>query len=95
MAEYIERDAAKRELVASATNLRHPANLVTDDALFVLDSMPTADVAPVIHGQWIEYQIPHIICCSNCDWGTDVAEKNFQYCPNCGAKMDGGTDDGA
>lgn len=41
------------------------------------------------HGNWIEYQIPQIICCSNCDWATDVSEKNFQYCPNCGAKMYG------
>lgn len=44
--------------------------------------------APVVHGRWIEYQIPHVICCSNCDWATDAAEKNFQYCPNCGARMD-------
>lgn len=48
-----------------------------------------ADVAPVVHGRWIEYQIPHVICCSNCDWATDAAEKNFQYCPMCGARMDG------
>ena len=40
------------------------------------------------HGRWIEYQIPPIICCSNCDWATDVKEKNFNYCPNCGARMD-------
>ena len=47
------------------------------------------------HGRWIEYQIPPIICCSNCDWATDVKEKNFNYCPNCGAKMDGGDGNGA
>lgn len=45
-----------------------------------------------VHGHWIEYQIPHIICCSNCDWATDVAEKNFKYCPMCGKQMDGGAD---
>lgn len=44
--------------------------------------------APVAHGRWIEYQIPHVICCSNCDWATDATEKNFQYCPMCGARMD-------
>ena len=54
--------------------------------------IPAADVAQVRHGRWIKYQIPPIICCSNCDWATDVEEKNFQYCPNCGAKMDGGAD---
>ena len=48
------------------------------------------EISPVRHGRWVEYQIPHIICCSNCDWATGIEEKNFQYCPNCGAKMDGG-----
>ena len=53
-----------------------------------IDTIPRVNVEPVRHGQWIEYQIPPIICCSNCDWATDVKEKNFNYCPNCGAKMD-------
>lgn len=57
-----------------------------------LETFSTTDVAPVRHGHWIEYQIPHIICCSSCDWATDVVEKNFSYCPMCGAKMDGGTE---
>ena len=47
------------------------------------------EVAPVRHGRWVEYKIPPIVCCSNCDWATDVKEKDFQYCPNCGAKMYG------
>lgn len=55
-----------------------------------IKSMSVADVATVVHGEWIEYKIPNIICCSVCDWGTGVDEKHFHYCPNCGAKMDGG-----
>lgn len=47
---------------------------------------PDADVESVVHGHWIEYQVPHIMCCSECDWGTDVQD-DFNYCPNCGAKM--------
>lgn len=42
---------------------------------------------PVRHGRWEEYQVPHIVCCSECDWGTGVQDK-YNYCPNCGAKMD-------
>ena len=49
----------------------------------------TADAMRVVHGHWIEYQIPHIICCSVCDWGTGPEEKT-NYCPMCFAKMDGG-----
>ena len=66
-----------------------------DDMLDEVECFKTADVAPVVHGQWVEYQIPPIICCSNCDWATGIEEKNFQYCPNCGAKMDGGDSDEA
>ena len=55
-------------------------------------SQPEIDAQSVVHGHWVEYQVPPIICCSNCDWATGIKEKNFQYCPNCGAKMDGGSD---
>ena len=64
----------------------------TGDAIDMIEDAPAADVAPVRHGRWVEYQIPPIICCSNCDWATGIEEKNFQHCPNCGARMDGGAD---
>lgn len=70
-------------------------NLSADKLESALLGIPSADVVPVVHGLWIEYQIPHVICCSNCDWATDVVEKNFQYCPMCGTKMDGGDVDAA
>lgn len=53
-----------------------------------LFAAPDEDVVEVKHGYWIEYQIPNIITCSECDWGTGVDEKSFKYCPHCGAKMD-------
>lgn len=43
-----------------------------------------ADVAPVKHGHWISVKYK----CSECGalvWGND-----FNFCPHCGAKMDGG-----
>ena len=55
----------------------------------IVDYLISNGVAPVWHARWVEYQIPPIICCSNCDWATGIEEKNFQHCPNCGAKMDG------
>ena len=46
---------------------------------------------PVRHGRWIdarEYCGDYM--CSNCEalYGTN----KFNYCPNCGAKMDGGAE---
>lgn len=54
---------------------------------------PLEDVAPVVHGEWIEdiayYDengCPCIVArCSNCG----EAYPTYNYCPNCGAKMDG------
>lgn len=49
------------------------------------------DVEPVRHGYWIEDN-PHCdgLCskwiCSEC--GEDGGDEYFNYCPNCGAKMD-------
>jgi len=79
-------------------------NIDTDKALKALDlseqqsrtvyicQFPAADVAPVKHGRW--RQVDEIKCeCSNCGIIVLIAvyphgDKN--YCPNCGAKMDGG-----
>lgn len=50
-------------------------------------SIPSADVAPVRHGRWIEAtrDDPCYYVCSICGKMVDIEEN---YCPNCGAKMD-------
>ena len=42
--EYIEREAAKSELLSWAVSINHPEYLMKDDALHVIDSIPAADV---------------------------------------------------
>ena len=46
--EYIEREAAKRELLSWAVSINHPEYLIKDDALHIIDSIPAADVAEVV-----------------------------------------------
>ena len=56
-------------------------------------SMPTADVAPVLHGRWEEASDGDGIVCPFCrtDFCTIIYDTEyFNYCPNCGAKMDEG-----
>lgn len=55
---------------------------------------PAADVAPVVHGRWLDAG-RGIKACSNCNHGIKehMACVNH-YCPNCGARMDGGVSDG-
>lgn len=58
----------------------------------LLQNSETADVAPVIHAHWELYEDGWY--CTNCElyapFDCDPEEKGVPYCPNCGAKMDGG-----
>ena len=54
--------------------------------------IPVADVAPVRHGRWIEhekYTFGVMYDCSICDNLILDNGHSWNYCPNCGAKMDG------
>ena len=49
--------------------------------------MPTIDAVPVRHGHWGKGH--EMMTCTNCCEQFDLYFKNdFNYCPNCGAKMD-------
>ena len=61
---------------------------VLGSVIDLLKAAPAVDAVEVVHGRWIdarEYCGDYM--CSNCDalYGTN----KFNYCPNCGAKMDG------
>ena len=59
-----------------------------------------ADDRPVKHGQWIyDEKTTNTLLkltCSKCGWWTinQSVYGLYNYCPECGAKMDGGEDDG-
>ncbi len=65
----------------------------------VLDETPTADAVEVVHGEWKITEDDYFdlveLKCSVCgeSYGfedyEDDTPKNYRYCPNCGAKMDG------
>ena len=66
---------------------------------------PAADVVPVVHGRWISWEeagnfvpSPDRHECSVCHDAAQVLVNGLEllsdYCPNCGAKMDGGADNG-
>jgi transposase len=58
----------------------------------LLDSAPTVDAAPVVHGRWIEESGTQI--CSNCGEEHEWDSYRASYCDCCGAKMDGGDPNG-
>lgn len=60
---------------------------------FDIENFPNADVAPVRHGRWEEASDGDGIVCPFCrtDFCTIIYDtEHFNYCPNCGAKLDGG-----
>ena len=69
-------------------------------AMDVIKRLPAADVAEVVHGEWLrsddDWDSLTTIQCSSCgeEWcfetDDDVSLLNYKHCPNCGAKMDGG-----
>ena len=74
---------------------------------FDIENFPNADVAPVRHGRWIpltECANEGVYCsiCKKKVWKSDYAQCSKKsrnklesnYCPNCGAKMDGGIGNG-
>ena len=71
-----------------------------DDVRFFTDC-PLPDVAEVRRGRWID---AHFVSggdfnrCSECGCYIEKTyfanDYNVRYCPNCGARMDGGADNG-
>ena len=57
-----------------------------DEFINFLKSRKRANVKEIVCAHWIDYQVPHISCCSYCDWGINPLDKS-PYCPNCGAEM--------
>lgn len=54
---------------------------------------PTVDAVEVVHGRWIHKGAWHIEC-SECKHILAHISEAKNYCPYCGAKMDGGNEDG-
>ncbi len=94
MAEYFEREAAVKAFnnFDAGRADSPPFTLLTPEEFAeYLYELPAADVAPVVHAQWID-DGSGIIICPECKRGYNLIAKYSHYCPNCGAKMDGGAD---
>ena len=105
MDEYIKREAAlaicEEEYREQLRILNYAGDSVAWNIGHAIKELPAADVAPVVHGRW-EY-IPQTLNtlsqlrCSFCWWWSldPSIDGAYNYCPNCGAKMDGGDGDAA
>ena len=102
MDEYIKREYAV-DAVADVYYNTPDINLSCEKFETAILKIQAADVAPVRHGRWIpltECANEGVYCsiCKKKVWKSDYAQCSKKsrnklesnYCPNCGAKMDGG-----
>ena len=92
MAEYIEREEYCEKHCRCSNEYCDKESCPIWKAL-------AADVVPVMHGQWIDngangYKWAFV--CSLCGYvDGHPFDNRHNFCPNCGAKMDGGDNDDA
>ena len=96
MPEYIEREALKDALYES--------DAITMKGIAIINQFPAADVAPAVHGEWLNFTGDFSAAeCNQCGELYEVSpdekpcedffsafKKFYKFCPNCGAKIDGG-----
>lgn len=102
MAEYIARAAAVTVCDKQYKECLRKSDFCGDTVAWNIcadiKAIPAADVAPVVHGRWDDsgrYTFPGggtAVRCTECGCALTVSEyrlNNWNYCPICGAKMDG------
>ena len=95
MTEYIEREEINEAMKEVCDDPSCPMYVAAEIAQ-IIDCAPAADVAPVVHGWWNADENCSV-CGENSTEGLDATKWDYwlpNYCPHCGAKMDGGAIDG-
>ena len=93
MADFIDREAVLTK-IHQYTRHHWPTVSYVES---IIKEQPAADVAPVVHGRWIEDH--DYLKCPECGvmvkWDFTFFDiGNWNYCPNCGSKMDSKEEDG-
>lgn len=96
--DLISRDALA-EKVTERLALEWGYEGIEEDIAAIFEEAPAVDAVPVVHGLWVGtadgYADGELVYdmweCSECGYYADGADEkpNWNYCPNCGAKMDG------
>ena len=87
----IDADALNERAIRVST-VKYPHTYLKAVGTREIDKAPTVDAVEVVHGRW-GWNTEDVYKCSNCGEKSHVKEvmgqPDWNYCPNCGAKMDG------
>ena len=101
MSDLISRSALLEKIQFRIPNDRVLTDIVDSCVKItrrIIEEAPAVDAVPVVHGRWIPIEeelwnldFPVVVDwkCSACN---AMGNEDFNYCPNCGAKMDGEKD---
>ena len=90
MAEYIEREAVYEDF--EKCNSENP-KWTPSRVKTLIARQKAADVVPVRHGRWVNtHSDSEFVQCCLCKYPVYAAWNVTNYCPNCGAMMDGGAE---
>lgn len=101
MDEYLKREAIMKFPIRKDHCDKEHANehfiFGIESVLEYVENLPAADVVPVVHGRWEhlggdEWWCPVCGFIITTEGSWDKPTK--KYCENCGAKMDGGAENG-
>ena len=92
---YIDKELFKQDIkMRYCNNCARPNEIKcgdcrVDDMLGEIEDAPTADVEEVRHGEWIYAHWCEFRCSICGHWSKTEPRGKENFCPNCGAKMDG------
>lgn len=103
MSDYIKKEDAIKSIKPMVGIWADDGRFYVDyqRVLDIINNEPSADVEPVRHGRWSIIEYEYFTCSecgydfwNGCDCTAEAKEKLTNgvypnYCPNCGAKMDG------
>ena len=99
MQDLIERRAALTALCEDCKTkynglCPHPASRCVE--FRTIKQLPDIDAEPVRHGRWTDSPTgnTNYKYCSECGGCMFVPSNKIKFCPYCGAKMDGGAENG-
>lgn len=87
--ELIDKEAVLHKIGQMPTAWEY--GQAVKDIYEMIKNEPVADAAPVVHGRWDDLEDAEVcsVKCSNCGEVLPEWYSDFNYCPNCGARMDG------